>query len=392
MEFGLTETQRELRDAARKFATQELPDVARAIEDDNEPLSIEMRRRYGALGFLGVNLPTEFGGLGLGALEAVLVLEEFAKISIAVAFPVFESSVGPLKVIEHFAEEKLKHEILPRATTGEMVVAVSMSEPDAGTALTDLKTKARLEGDRILLNGQKRWCSGGGHAEGYVVYCRLSDDPGAKGIGAVFVERDRDGVSFGAPEKLMGWRGIRSADIFFDNVELPAHHLIVPAGGFSKLMEAFDLERCGNAAMSLALAQAALDQVLGYVQERKQFGKPIIDFQAVQLQLAEMAMKVDASRLLIYRALQNAEQGLPSILDSSMAKCFANQITREVCGAGVQLMGGYGYAKEYGMEQRFRDSWGWGIAGGAIDVQKVNIASALVGRRFNQRAGAESGK
>ncbi len=175
-------------------------------------------------------------------------------------------------------------------------------------------------------------------------------------------------------------------------MELPAHHLIVPAGGFSKLMEAFDLERCGNAAMSLALAQAALDQVLGYVQERKQFGKPIIDFQAVQLQLAEMAMKVDASRLLIYRALQNAEQGLPSILDSSMAKCFANQITREVCGAGVQLMGGYGYAKEYGMEQRFRDSWGWGIAGGAIDVQKVNIASALVGRRFNQRAGAESGK
>ncbi len=390
MEFGLTETQRELRDAARKFATGELGDIARAIEDEDEPLALEMRRRYGQLGFLGVNLPTEFGGLGLGSLEAVLVLEEFAKISIAVAFPVFESCVGPLKVIEHFGQDRLKQEVLPKVTTGDVVVAVSMSEPDAGTALTDLTTKARLVGDTITLNGQKRWCSGGGHAEAYVVYCRLSDDPGAKGIGAVYVERDRDGVSFGAPEKLMGWRGVPSADIFFDNVELPAHHLIVPAGGFGKLMEAFDLERCGNAVMSLALAQAALDQALAYVQERKQFGKPIIDFQAVQLQLAEMAMKVEASRLLIYRALQNAEDGLPSILDSSMAKCFANQITREVCGAGLQLMGGYGYAKEYGMEQRFRDAWGWGIAGGAIDVQKVNIASALVGRRFNQRAGAES--
>ncbi len=386
MEFGLTEIQKELQEAARKFATGELIEVARAIEEEDEPLSLEMRRRYGELGFLGVNMPTEYGGMGLGSLEAVLVLEEFAKISIAVAFPVFESCVGPLKVIEHFGQKKLQEEVLPQGATGEMVVAVSMSEPDAGTALTDLRTKASLEGDTITLNGQKRWCSGGGHADGYVVYCRLNDDPGAKGIGAVFVERDRKGVSFGKPEKLMGWRGVRSADIFFDNVELPAHHQIVPAGGFGKLMEAFDLERCGNATMSLALAQAALDQALEYVQERKQFGKPIVDFQAVQLQLAEMAMKVEASRLLIYRAIQNAEHGLPSILDSSMAKCFANQITREVCGAGVQLMGGYGYAKEYGMEQRFRDSWGWGIAGGAIDVQKINIASALVGRRFNQRA------
>ncbi len=385
MEFRLSETQLALQEAARKFAVGELVDVARTLEDEDAPVSPELRRRYAGLGFLGVNLPVEYGGLGLGNLEAVLVLEEFAKISIAVAFPVFESCVGPLKVIERFAHETLKQEVLPPAIAGDIVVSLSMSEPDAGTALTDLKTTGRIDGERIILDGQKRWCSGGGHSDGYVVYCRLSDAPGAKGIGAVYVEKDRDGVSFGRPERLMGFRGIRSADIFFDRVALPAHHLIVPAGGFSRLMEAFDLERCGNATMSLALAQAALDEALAYVQERKQFGKPIVEFQAVQLKLAEMAMQVDAARLLVHRAAQESQAGLPSVLHSSLGKCFANQMVREVAGTAMQLMGAYGYSTAYRMEQRLRDAWGWGIAGGTIDIQKVNIAAALVGRRFDQR-------
>jgi len=150
-------------------------------------------------------------------------------------------------------------------------------------------------------------------------------------------------------------------------------------------MEAFDLERCGNTTMSLAIAQSALDYALGYVQERQQFGKPIVDFQAVQLHIAEMKMKVDASRLLLYRAVVNAQNGLPSVADSSIAKCFANEIVREVTGKAMQLMGGYGYSTEYPIEQKMRDGWGWGIAGGTIDIQKVNIAAALVGRRFQQR-------
>jgi len=151
------------------------------------------------------------------------------------------------------------------------------------------------------------------------------------------------------------------------------------------LMEAFDLERCGNAVMALGQAAGALEDVLAYVQERRQFGKPIVEFQAVQLKLAEMAMRVEAARLLIWRAAAGTESDLPSILDSSLAKCFANEIAREVTGAAVQLMGGYGYSKEYGMERRLRDAWGWGIAGGTIDIQKINIAAALVGRRFDQR-------
>ncbi len=173
--------------------------------------------------------------------------------------------------------------------------------------------------------------------------------------------------------------------MFFESVEVPEENLVTPAGGFAKLMEAFDLERCGNTTMSVAIAQSALDQVLEYVQERKQFGKEIVEFQAVQLKLAEMKMKVDAARLLLYRAMVNAEKGLPSIADSSIAKCFANEMVREVTSTALQLMGGYGYSREFPLEQKMRDGWGWGIAGGTIDIQKINIAAALVGRRFNQR-------
>ena len=183
----------------------------------------------------------------------------------------------------------------------------------------------------------------------------------------------------------MGFRGVPSSDIYFDNCRVPVENIVMPAGGFGKLMEAFDLERCGNATMALGQAAGALEDVVAYVQQREQFGKPLVDFQAVQIRLAEMQIRVDAARLLIHRAAVNAESGLPSILESSTAKCFANEIAREVCGNAVQLMGGYGYSREYPMERRLRDAWGWGIAGGAIDIQKTNIAAALVGRRFDQR-------
>ena len=392
MDFRLTDDQDRLREAARAFAAAEMTAIARDLEDNDQPLGREHVKRYAEMGFLGINVAQDLGGLGLGNIEALLVLEEFAKVSPAVAFPIFESSVGPVRAVEHFAEGGLARRIVPQVCAGEMIVAVAMSEPDAGSALTDLKTKAVLKDGTITLNGQKRWCSGAGHADGYVVYARMSDDPGAKGIGAVFVEKDRDGLSFGAPERLMGFRGIPSADIFFDDVKVPAENLVVPAGGFKKLMAAFDLERCGNATMCLGIAQASFDTALAYVQERKQFGKPLADFQAVQLKLADMAMRLDASRLLIWRAARNAEDagdggagGLPSILDSSLAKCFANEMVRDVTGDALQVMGAYGYSKEFPIEQRLRDGWGWGIAGGAIDIQKINIASALVGRRFDQR-------
>lgn len=385
MDFRLSDEQAQLRDAAREFARGELKEVAVACEAKAEPPSHALVKRYAEMGFLGVNIPAEYGGLGLGNLEALLIVEEFAKISSAVAFPVFESCVGPVKAIEHFGSPALKAKVIPAVCKGDMVVAIAMSEPDAGSALTDLKTKAVVRGDKVVINGMKRWCSGGGHADGYLVYVRMSDDPGARGIGAVFVEKGSKGLSFGAQESLMGFRGVPSSDIYFEDVEAPLENIVVPAGGFGKLMEAFDLERCGNATMALGQASGALEDVVAYVQERRQFGKPIVDFQAVQLRLAEMQMRVEAARLLIHRVACNSQLGLPSILDSSVAKCFANEIAREVTGSAVQLMGAYGYSKEFGMERRMRDAWGWGIAGGAIDIQKVNIASAMIGRRFDQR-------
>jgi len=385
MNFSLSDEQRALQQTARAFAQKELAPLAAKLEADNAPLPHDMVRKMASMGFLGINIPEELGGLGLSNLDALIVLEELAKVSSAVAFPCFEANVGPVHAIRHFAPDALKQRIVPSVCRGEMILAVSMSEPNAGTALTDLTTRGVIDGDRVTINGTKRWCSGGGHSDAYLVYTRLSDVTGAKGVGAVLIEKGTDGLSFGEPETLMGFRGVPSADIYLDNVKVPVGNIVVPAGGFAKLMEAFDLERCGNATMALAQASGALEDALIYVQERQQFGKPLVDFQAVQLKLAEMQMEVEAARLLIWRAAVNADRGLPSILDSSTAKCFANQIARNVTGNAVQMMGGYGYSAAYPMERRMRDAWGWGIAGGAIDIQKVNIASAMVGRRFDQR-------
>jgi acyl-CoA dehydrogenase len=385
LDFTLSEEQLALQSAAREYAQKRLPKIAQTIEASGEPPPHSLIAEFAGQGFLGVNIPEALGGLGQGNLEALIVLEEFGKISSAVAFPVFESCVGPVRAIERFASAELKERIVPRVCRGEIVVAIAMSEPAAGSALTDLTTRAEVHGDGLVLNGTKRWCSGGGHADGYVVYCRMSDAPGAQGIGAIYVEKGAAGLSFGKRESLMGFRGVPSSDLYFDHCAVPAANIIVPAGGFKRLMEAFDLERCGNATMALAQASGALEDIVRYVQERRQFGKPIVEFQAVQLRLAEMRIKVDAARLLIWRAACNAQAGLPSVLESSVAKCFANEIAREVTGHAVQLMGAYGYSSEYPMERRLRDAWGWGIAGGAIDIQKVNIASAMVGRRFAQR-------
>ena len=386
MNFELSAEQEQLKTSAHAFATSELASVAKEIEATSEPLAKDWVRRLGEMGFLGMNIDPAYGGLGLSTMDAFVVLEEFAKVHPAVAFPVFESCCGPIRAIERFGQAPIKSRLIPAVCRGEHIVAVAMSEPGAGTALTDLSTRARITGDNIVLTGTKRWCSGGGHADGYLVYCRLSDEPGAKGIGAVYVDGHSKGLGFGAREQLMGFRGIYSADIYLDDVTVPIENLVVPAGSFAKLMEAFDLERCGNATMCLGIASAALEDVLHYVQDRQQFGKSIVDFQAVQLHLADIVMQLDASRLLIYRAVARAENGFPSVADASIAKCFANQMVRDVTGKAMQLMGAYGYSKSYPAEQRFRDAWGWGIAGGTIDIQKINIAASLVGRRFNQRA------
>ena len=385
MQFQLNESQQALQATVRRFAREQLTGLARELEEKDESLPDEWMKRYAELGVFGINVPEQYGGHGLSHFDAVLVLEEFARVSSAVAMPVFEANFGPMAVLVHFGPEELKNRVIPRVCKGELVVAVTMSEPDAGTALTDLRTRGEVHKDRVVISGNKRWCSGAGHAGGYLVYCRMSDAPGAAGIGAVYVEKNTKGLRFGKREELMGFRGIMTADMAFDEVEVPLENIVLPAGNFRKLMEAFDLERCGNTTMSIGIAAGAFEYALQYVQERKQFGKPLVDFQAVQIKLAEMAMKVEAARLLLHKAVLEAGDGLPTMLASSMAKCFANEIVREVAGTAMQLMGGYGYSRQFDIERHLRDAWGWGIAGGTIDVQKTNIAAALVGRRFDQR-------
>jgi len=382
--FDLSADQIAIQSAARKFAQQELIAIADEIESTSLPIDAGWRQKYARSGFLGVNIGERWGGIGLSNLEALLIVKEFALVSQAVAWPVFESVVGPIKIIEKFAGEDLKARLLPAVCRGEIVIAAAMSEPDAGSALTDLRTTAVKTQNGYILNGQKRWCSGAGHAEGYLVFCRMDDGRGRDNIAAIYVDRDHPGLSFGQQESLMGFRGIGSADIFFDNAEVPESHVVVSPGSIGRLMSVFNLERCGNAIMCLANAEAAFQISLAYVQERKQFGKPIVDFQAVQMRLADMYMRLRAAELLIYRAVGSSD-ALPTAEASSLAKCYANEIAREVTSNAMQIMGGYGYARAYGVERRHRDAWGWGVAGGVIDIQKINLASHLVGRRFSQR-------
>ena len=385
MDFSLTDEQKLLKNNVKNFVEKELFDYAKGLEEKDIPPSKEIIKKFSDLGLLGVNIPKKYGGLGMSHLDAVIVLEEIAKVSCALAFPVFESSFGPALAISNFGSEKMCKKILPKVCSGDIVISISMSEPNAGSALTDLKTKLICRDGRYYLNGTKRWCSGAGHADVYLVYCKMSDEIGSKGIGAVIIYKNQKGFSFGKQENLMGFRGVPSADMYFDDVEVKKEDILITSGGFKKLMEAFDLERCGNTTMSLACAQSAFEFALKYVQERKQFGKSLIDFQAVQIHLAEMKMKLDASRLLLYKAVVEAENDLPSIANSSIAKCYANEVSREITGKAIQIVGGYGYSKSFPIEQKFRDAWGWGIAGGAIDIQKINIAAALVGKRFDQR-------
>jgi butyryl-CoA dehydrogenase len=262
---------------------------------------------------------------------------------------------------------------------------VSISEPDAGSAATDAATAARIEGDEVILNGTKRWCSGAGFAEKYLVYARFGGERGAGGLGAVLVDKDVPGLEFGPQEELMGFRGIGSADMFLTDVRVPVDDIIVPKGGFRHLFTAFSVERLGNATMSLAIGQTALDRTARYVQERKQFGKEIIEFQAIQSALADMVIQVEAARLLIYRAAANAGTGAPATIEASIAKCFANEMAKKVSDLAIQLHGGYGYSAEYQVERLHRDAHGWALAGGTPTMQRVRIASEYLGRRFDQR-------
>jgi butyryl-CoA dehydrogenase len=384
--FALTDEQLAIREMAAKVARERHGPRAFEWNSHRDALPDDERTRLGALGLIGMCLPEEYGGGGRPLLDALLVIEELAKVSMQGAWPVFEGNTGPARVIDLFGTDEQKTRLLPPVISGAKTIAVAISEPDAGSAATDASVRGRIEEDEVVINGAKRWCSGAGHAEQYLVYARLGDRPGGKGIGAVIVDKDTPGLTFGPRETQMGWAAVQSADMFFDDVRVPVENIIVEEGGFKRLFTAFSIERLGNSTNSLALAQAALDRTAAYVQEREQFGKEIIEFQTIQASLADMVVQVEAARLLIWRAAIHAGTGAPVPLEASVAKCFANEAAKRVTDLAIQLHGGYGYSVEYDVERMHRDAHGWAIAGGTPTMQRIRIASEYLGRRFDQRA------
>ncbi|GAA3744677.1 butyryl-CoA dehydrogenase [Spinactinospora alkalitolerans] len=383
--FELSEEQQHLKETAARLAADVYAPHAAEWDRERTFLPAEERLRLGKLGLLGIALPEEYGGSGAPLMDALIVVEELAKVCRPAAFQVFEANTGPARVVALMGTEEQKQRFLPGIAGGEATMAVGISEPDAGSAATDMTTSARKVGGEFVVNGTKRWISGGGHAEYYLLYARMDEAPGHRGIGAVVVEADTPGLTFGPQEQLMGFRGIPSCDLIFDDARVPVENMVVEPGGFRDLFRAFSIERLGNATMSLAIGQAALDRSARYVREREQFGKPLAEFQTVQSILADMLIQVESARLLIHRAAANAGTGLPDPLEASLAKCHANEMAKRVSDLGMQLHGGNGYTEEFGLERLHRDAHGWAIAGGTPAMQRVRIASQMLGRRFGQR-------
>ncbi|NCG03190.1 MAG: acyl-CoA dehydrogenase [Actinomycetales bacterium] len=383
---SLTPEQTALRTVAREVANDVYAPLADEWDATRTLFPDAEIKRLAELGFLGICLREEYEGSDAPLMDALIVIEELAKVCRPAAFEVFEANVGPVRVLQFYGTAAQCEEIIPKVVAGQTSVGIGISEPDAGSGATDMRTSARLDGDEYVINGTKRWISGGGHAGHYLLYCRLNDSPGSKAIGAILVAADTPGLSFGAPEKLMGFRGIASADLIFEDARVPKENLVISAGGFKKLFGVFSIERMGNATMSLALGQAALEKTIAYTQEREQFGRPIYEFQNVQQSVADMAIDVEAARLLIKRAALTAGNGLPDTYEVSLAKVYSNEMAKRVTDMAMQLHGGNGYTEEYGIERLHRDSHGWAIAGGTPAMQRIRIASEIYGKTINQRS------
>jgi alkylation response protein AidB-like acyl-CoA dehydrogenase len=387
MDFSFTDEQKMLIETLRTMGEREkFKDLAKHIDATAE-FPTHLVGKFAEMGLLGMVLSPEYGGGGQPAIQAILAIEELAKFSPMIASPVFESNVGPVRAIDLFGTDEHKKAIIPGVCKGEKSVSVCMTEPEAGSDLTSLRTRLVEDGDDYILNGRKIFISGAGHASHYFVYARFGDTPGYKGIGGILVEKGMRGFSFGKQESYLGLRGMPSCDLIFEDVRVPRKNVVIQQGGFQNLMLTFDIERCGNAAMCLGVAAGALEAAKTYAQERHAFGRPICEFQAVQFPIVDMAMKLEASRLLVYRAVQGAGRGFPSIYESAVAKCYANEMVIEVTNAAMQVFGGYGYSKEYPVERMLRDARAWCVAGGTVQMLRITMASLLFGRRFDQRKG-----
>jgi len=379
MQFALTDEQTMIRDAARGLADAELQPRA-TKQDRQEALDPEVFEKLGELGLWGLTVPTEHGGAGLGNLELSLVLEEInrACASTGVTLSVHNSLVcGPIK---KFGTEAQKQAWLPKLAAGEIYGAYCLTEPNAGSDAAALQTTARLEGDAWVLSGTKIWVTNGGIAGLFVVYARTDPKVSkAKGISAFLVPRDTPGVSIGKHEKKTGIRASSTTEVIFENARIPKENLLGELNkGFSVAMDTLDGGRIGIASQSVGIGRACLEAAVKYSKEREQFGQPIANYQAIQWKLADMSTRIDAARLLTWKAAWLRDQGEKCTQAASEAKLFASQTANFAADECLQIHGGAGYTDHFHVERLFRDARITEIYEGATDVQRIVIARSVL--------------
>lgn len=378
MNFSLSEEHLMIQKAARDFANDVLkPGVIE--RDEHQKFPDEEVKKMGELGFLGMMVKPEYGGGGMDTISYVLAMEEISKIDASASVIMSVNNSLVCWGIETFGNEQQKQKYLIPLAKGENIGSFCLSEPEAGSDATSQHTTAILKGDKYILNGTKNWITNGGHASVYLVIAQSHPEKGHKGINAFIVDRNSPGLTVGKKENKLGIRGSDTHSIMFTDVEVPKENRIGEDGfGFKFAMKTLSGGRIGIASQALGIASGAYELALAYSKERKAFGKPICEHQAIQFKLADMATQIDAARLLCLKAAWLKDKHIDYTQAGAMAKVFASQIAMEISTEAVQVHGGYGYVKEYHVERLMRDAKITQIYEGTTEVQKIVISRSVL--------------
>lgn len=376
--YELTDDQIMLQQMVRRLAKEKIEPYVKQI-DEEKVFPKELVQLFGNQGIMGLPYPEEYGGGNGSIMDTCIVVEEMAKVDANASMVPTNQELGAMPLLIAGNKEQ-KEKWLPGIARGEKRISFALTEPDAGSDTLSMQTKAVKGGDYYVLNGTKRFISFSDVADYFVFFVKTNPEAGAKGISAIVAERGTPGLSIGKHEDKMGFRGFHSCEVILEDVKLPKENLLGPEGsGFKTCMITLDRTRPIVAAIGVGLAQGALDFAIQYSKERVQFGKPISEFQGLQFMMAHMAMQIEASRQLVYKAATAAETGNPkTTLYSAMAKCFATDVCMRVCVDALQILGGSGYMKDYPMEKKMRDAKLLQIVEGTNQIQRVVIASNLL--------------
>ncbi len=385
MDFELNEEQQAFADSVRRFAEANLREGSLARAHDPR-FPREVAQLLGKQGLMGISFDPEDGGQGGTLLDSVIAIEQVAAVCPRSADVVQAGNFGPIRTFVEYATPEQKRRWLPDLLAGNICISLGMSEPDAGSAVTELKTTATEDGDDYVINGSKVFGTHSPDAAIYLVYVRFA--PGVSGIGSVIVERGTPGFSIGKPTAFMS--GEEWSQLYFENCRIPKRNVLLGIGGFKKQIAGFNVERLGNSARSLALGRYAFTLARDHAAVRKQFGRHLCEFQGLQWKFADMALKLESAQMLLYRAA-NVRDELPSPYQTAIAKLACNQAGFEVANEAVQVMGGLGYSQESLAEYCMRRTRGWMIAGGSTEILKNRIAESVFDRRFDQRGQAGRG-